>query len=89
LASYTSDKGLITRISRELNKLSSQRTNDPLNKWANEMNRQFSKEVQIVKKHRKKGSTPLAIKEMQIETTLRFYLIPVRMDISNNSNNKC
>jgi hypothetical protein len=84
LASYTSDKGLITRISRELNKLSSQRTNDPLNKWANEMNRQFSKEVQMVKKHRKKCSTPLAIKEMQIETTLRFYLIPVRMYISNN-----
>jgi hypothetical protein len=38
-ASYTSDKGLITRIFRDLKKLTSQTTNNPLNKWANELNR--------------------------------------------------
>jgi hypothetical protein len=37
--SYTSDKGLITRIYKELKKLTSQRINNPLNKWANELNR--------------------------------------------------
>jgi hypothetical protein len=49
-AGYTSDKGLITRIYRELKKLTSQRINNSLNKWANELNRQFSKEVQMLNK---------------------------------------
>jgi hypothetical protein len=62
-ASCTSDKGLITRIHRELKKLNSQRINDPRKKWANELNRTFSKEeVQMVKKHMKKCSLSLAIK---------------------------
>jgi uridine kinase len=42
--SYLSDKRLITRIYRELKKLTSQRINTPLNKWAKELIRQFSKE---------------------------------------------
>jgi hypothetical protein len=46
------------------------------------MNREFSKkEVQMVDKYMKKYSTSQAIKEMQIKTTLRFHLIPVRMAI--------
>jgi hypothetical protein len=44
LASSTSDKGLLTRIYRELIKLTSQRVNNLLNKWGNELNRQFSKD---------------------------------------------
>jgi hypothetical protein len=52
---YISDKGLITRIHRELKKLNSQKINDPMKKWANELNRAFSKEeVQMAKKHMKK-----------------------------------
>jgi hypothetical protein len=43
-ASYPSDKGLKTRIYRELKKLNSQRINDLMKKWANEMNRAFSME---------------------------------------------
>jgi hypothetical protein len=42
-ARYTSDKGLITRIYRQLKKLNSQKTNDPIKKWANELNRVFFK----------------------------------------------
>jgi hypothetical protein len=48
--SYTSDKGLITRIYRELIKLSSQKVNDPIKKWANELDRFFSKKRKHVKK---------------------------------------
>jgi hypothetical protein len=44
LASYTSDKGLIARIYRELKKLNSHQINEPIRKWATELNRNFSKE---------------------------------------------
>jgi hypothetical protein len=63
-ASYKSDKGLITRICRKLQKLNPQNINDPMKKWADELNRAFSKEeVQMAKKHMKKCSTSLAIRK--------------------------
>jgi hypothetical protein len=66
-ASYTSDKGLIIRISRELKKLNSPQINKPIKKWASELIRTFSKEeIQIAKKQMKKCSPSLAIKHMQI-----------------------
>jgi hypothetical protein len=60
-----------------------------MKKWAHELNKEFSKEeVQMASKYRKKCSTSLAIKEMQIKT-LRFHLTPVRMTIIKGNNNKC
>jgi hypothetical protein len=90
-ASYTSDKGLIARICRELKKLNSPKISVPIKKWATELNRTFSKEeIQIANKHMKKCSPSLAINEMQIKTTLRFYLTPVRLaTIKNTTNNRC
>jgi hypothetical protein len=56
-ASYTSEKGLITRIYRELKKLNSLKINEPIKKWATEMNRTYSKEeVQVAKKYMKECS---------------------------------
>jgi hypothetical protein len=88
---YTSDKGLITRTYRELKKLNCTKINEPIKKWASELNRTVSKEeIQMAKKHMKKRSPSLAIKEMQIKTTLRFHLTPVRIAIiKNTTNNKC
>jgi hypothetical protein len=90
-AIYTSDKGLITRIYRELKKLNSPQINEPIKKWVTELNRTFSKEeIQMAKKHMKKCSPSLAMKEMQIKITLRFHLTPVRIAIiQNTTNNKC
>jgi hypothetical protein len=65
----TLDKELITRIYRELKKLNSPNINDPIKKWATELNRTFPKEeVQMSEKHMKKCSLTLAIKEMQINS---------------------
>jgi hypothetical protein len=51
---YTSDKGLITRIYRELKKQNSPKISEPIKKWATELNRTFSKEeIQMAKKHKK------------------------------------
>jgi hypothetical protein len=57
-SSCTSDKRLITRIYRELKKLNSPKINEPIKKWATELNRTISKEeIQMTKKHMKKMLT--------------------------------
>jgi hypothetical protein len=80
-------KGLITRIYRELKKLNSPKINEPIKKWATELNRTFSKDdIQMAKKHIRKCSPSLAIKEMQIKTTRRFHLtLDVRIAIIKNT----
>jgi hypothetical protein len=72
-------------------KLNSPKINEPIEKKANELNRTFSKEeIQMARKNKKKCSSFLAIKEIQIKTTLRFHLTLDRIAIiKNNTNNSC
>jgi hypothetical protein len=88
--SYISDKGLIARIYRELKKINSFKINEPTKKWVTELNRTFSKKkVQMAKRHMKKCSPALVIKEMQIKTTLIFHFTLVRIaSIKSTTNNK-
>ena len=82
---------MISKVYKELTLLYSGKTNNPIKKWAKDLNRQLSKDdIQRAQENTKICSPSLAIREMQIKTTVRYHFTSLRMAIIIiSTNSKC
>ena len=91
IANEATDKELISKIYKQLLQLNSRKISDLIKKMGQRTKETFlHRRHQMANKHMKKCSTSLIIREMQIKTTMRYHLMPVRIAaIKKSTNNKC
>ena len=91
VANETTDKGLISKIYKQLIQFNPRKANSPIRKWEKDLNRHFSKaDIHLANKHMKRYLTSFIIREMRITTAMRYHLTAIIMAIIQKStNNKC